>query len=142
MLPISFPGSKEIGKPESMTDEQCYSISAKQGLTISPATRIQWFMNALESINPELLRFEGMAEVLKTFFNATLQQVRPVHFFGVPAYHFVDQDNFPQWLTVWKPCKEDLEALNRGGAVALKSLSEYLVPMALYTLDENLKPTE
>jgi hypothetical protein len=28
MMPIDFPGAKVIGKPESMTDEQCSSIYA------------------------------------------------------------------------------------------------------------------
>jgi hypothetical protein len=28
MQPINFPGAREIGKPENMTDEQCFSVYA------------------------------------------------------------------------------------------------------------------
>lgn len=28
-MPIEFPGSKVIGKPENMTDEQCFSLYAQ-----------------------------------------------------------------------------------------------------------------
>lgn len=31
MLPVSFPGSTEIKKPEGMTDEECMSIWSKYG---------------------------------------------------------------------------------------------------------------
>lgn len=47
----------------------------------------------------------------------------------------VDADNFPYYLTAWKPNKEDLEALNRGEPVYVKVLSHQLPPMALFTLD-------
>lgn len=32
MYPIEFPGSTEIKKPESMTDEQCYGVFATAGI--------------------------------------------------------------------------------------------------------------
>ena len=28
MHPVNFPGAREIGKPENMTDEQCFSVYA------------------------------------------------------------------------------------------------------------------
>lgn len=28
MQPINFPGAREVGKPETMTDEQCFSVWA------------------------------------------------------------------------------------------------------------------
>lgn len=55
-------------------------------------------------------------------------------------YAGVDTDDFPYYLTAWKPNKEDLEALNRGEPVYVKTLSRQLPPMALFTLDENNQP--
>jgi hypothetical protein len=41
------------------------------------------------------------------------------------------------FLTAWKPSYEDLQALNRGEPIYIKTLSEGLPPMAVYTFDEN-----
>lgn len=49
----------------------------------------------------------------------------------------VDADDFPYYLTAWKPSYEDLQALNRGEPVYVKTLTKQLPPMALFTLDEN-----
>lgn len=49
----------------------------------------------------------------------------------------VDTANYPYYLTAWKPSYEDLQALNRGEPIYVKTLSERLPPMALFTLDEN-----
>src|SRR6266496_3396443 len=49
----------------------------------------------------------------------------------------VDADNYPYFLTAWKPSYEDLQALNRGEPIYVKTLSKQLPPMALFTLDEN-----
>lgn len=79
MFPVQFPGSRVIGKPETMTDEQCMSIHATNG---------------------------------------------------------VDADGFPFWLTAWKPSYEDMEALNRGEPIFIKTLTNgALPPMAVFTLD-------
>lgn len=80
MQPVNFPGSEEIKKPLSMTDEQCMSI---------------------------------------------------------PAFHGFDQDGFPFFLTAWKPSYEDLQALNRGEPVYVKTITRKLPPMLLFTLDED-----
>lgn len=48
----------------------------------------------------------------------------------------VDQDGFTYFLTAWKPSKEDLEALNRGEPVYVKTVSGGLPPMLLFTTDE------
>lgn len=80
MHPIEFEGSRIIGKPEGMTDDQC---------------------------------------------------------FGIPAGSGVDNAGFPYFVTAWKPSYEDLQALNRGEPVWIKSISRQLVPMAVYTLNEN-----
>jgi hypothetical protein len=80
MQPVEFNGSRMIGKPKDMTDEQCFSI---------------------------------------------------------PAFDAVDDNGFHFWLTAWKPSYEDLQALNRGEPVYVKSISGGLVPMCLYTVNEN-----
>lgn len=48
----------------------------------------------------------------------------------------IDTDNFPYYLTAWKPSYEDLQALNRGEPIYVKTVSKQLPPMALFTLDE------
>jgi hypothetical protein len=80
MNPVAFEGSQEIGKPKSMTDEQCFSIAAMHG---------------------------------------------------------IDGNGFPYFLTAWKPSYEDLQALNRGEPVYVKTISTGLPPMCLFTVDEN-----
>lgn len=52
-------------------------------------------------------------------------------------YAGVDEDDFPYYMTAWQPNKEDLEALNAGRPVYVKTLSKGLPPMALFTLNEN-----
>lgn len=49
----------------------------------------------------------------------------------------IDSDNFPYFLTAWKPSYEDLQALNRGEPIYIKTVSTQLPPMAVFTLDEN-----
>jgi hypothetical protein len=80
MQPVEFQGSRMIGKPKDMTDEECFAIPAASG---------------------------------------------------------VDDAGFPYWVTAWRPSYEDLQALQRGEPVWVKSTSHGLVPMLLYTLDEN-----
>lgn len=41
------------------------------------------------------------------------------------------------FTTKWMPSYEDLKALNRGEGVFVYSNSQRLVPMGLFTLDEN-----
>lgn len=49
----------------------------------------------------------------------------------------IDSEEFPYWLTAWKPSYEDLQALNRGEPIYIKSICHQLIPMAVFTLDEN-----
>ncbi len=49
----------------------------------------------------------------------------------------IDEANYPYYITAWKPSYEDLQALNRGEPIYVKTLSMQLPPMALFTLDEN-----
>ena len=52
-------------------------------------------------------------------------------------YAGTDTDKFPFFLTAWKPNKEDLEALNRGEPIYVKTVANGLPPMALFTIDQN-----
>lgn len=52
-------------------------------------------------------------------------------------YAGVDVEGFPYYMTAWQPNKEDLDALNRGEKVYIKMIGKQLVPMAVFTLDEN-----
>lgn len=105
MHPVYFQGSVEIKKPNDMTDEQCFSIWAKQG-----------FGKLFQIIN--LKQSEGI-------------EIVP------PLYAGVDIENFPYYLTAWKPSYEDLQALNRGEPIYIKTLSNALPPMSVFTVDEN-----
>jgi hypothetical protein len=69
--------------------------------------------------------------ILKRIFNKSVAPVPPA------IYESIDSENFPFFLTAWKPNKEDLEALNRGEPIYVKTVSHGLPPMALFTLDEN-----
>ena len=51
----------------------------------------------------------------------------------------LDNDGFTYFLTAWLPNKEDREAINRGEAIFIKTVSNGLPPMALFTLDKNDK---
>lgn len=52
-------------------------------------------------------------------------------------YAGIDSESFPFYMTAWKPNKEDIEAINRGEPIYIKTLSKQLPPMAVFTLDEN-----
>jgi len=47
-----------------------------------------------------------------------------------------DNDGFRYFLTAWMPNKEDREAINRGEPIFIKTVSNGLPPMALFTLNE------
>jgi len=53
------------------------------------------------------------------------------------AIHTDPTGNVTGFTTCWKPSYEDLQAMNKGGGVYIHSLSQRLVPMAVFTLDEN-----
>lgn len=55
-------------------------------------------------------------------------------------YAGIDTQNFPFYMTAWQPNKEDIEAINRGEPIYVKTLSKQLPPMSLFTLDENREP--
>lgn len=53
------------------------------------------------------------------------------------ATHGIDVFGYPYFLTAWKPSYEDLQALNRGEPIYVKTISTGLPPMSLFTLDKN-----
>lgn len=138
MLPINFEGAKWIGKPKSMTDEECYGMPAKPGKTPDKEalreTFNAWFSVVEQKELPETA--DQFRQWLMDAFIEAYNHFKPVIFQGIPAYHFIDERSYPQWLTAWKPNVDDLKALNEGGAIWIKSLGEGLVPMAVFTKDE------
>jgi hypothetical protein len=49
----------------------------------------------------------------------------------------IDSQGLPYYMTAWQPNKEDIDAINRGEPIYVKTVSMRLPPMALFTLDEN-----
>lgn len=142
MLPINFEGARWIGKPPSMTDEECYGMPAKQGTVVSGEQIREWFGKWLSEVSLKIpLSEEEFHEILRSAFAHAFSHFQAVSFFGIPAYHFMDQANYPQWLTAWKPNVDDLKALNEGGAIWIRSLHEGLVPMAVFTLNQEKQET-
>jgi len=70
-------------------------------------------------------------ETLKVVFKHGAASIPPA------VYQGIDTDHFPFFLTAWKPNKEDLNALNRGEPIYVKTVSNGLPPMALFTIDQN-----
>lgn len=56
------------------------------------------------------------------------------------VYAGVDAEDFPFYLTAWLPNKEDIEAINAGRPIFIKTLSKQLPPMAVFTFDANDQP--
>lgn len=61
----------------------------------------------------------------------------PHKVYGLDSDWNEDGKEYPFWLTAWKPCPEDLEALNRGEPVYIKTIGSGLPPMFVFTIDEN-----
>jgi hypothetical protein len=90
-----FEGAKEIGKPETMTDDECMSA---------------W---AMPIVTPAGKDAEG-------------NELKSV-----------------MWLEHFQPSKEDLEAMNQGrGFWVQLQCGSRLIPMAIFTLDENGKSND
>lgn len=75
----------------------------------------------------------GFGRLIEIFESNGIAQVPP----GVAAG--IDTEGFRYFLTAWQPNKEDIEAINRGEPIYVKTLSTGLPPMALFTLDEEQK---
>lgn len=77
------------------------------------------------------IEFPGSTEIKKPE-NMTDEQCMSVW-----AAHGVTQDGIPFFITAWKPNYEDLQALNRGEPIYIQSICNQLIPMSLFTVDEN-----
>lgn len=75
--------------------------------------------------------FEGSVQIGKPQ-NMTDDQCSSIY-----AMRGIDENGFPYFLTAWKPNYEDLQALNRGEPVFIKTISAGLPPMAVFTFDEH-----
>jgi hypothetical protein len=58
---------------------------------------------------------------------------------SIVAYRGIDADSHPFILTVWQPSKEDIEAINAGRPICMKTFGQGFLPTELYTYDENYK---
>lgn len=56
---------------------------------------------------------------------------------SIPAIHGVDEDGFPYFMTAWKPSYEDIQALNRGEPIYIRTIALRLPPMAVFTVNDN-----
>lgn len=77
-------------------------------------------------------------------FHSLLEVMDEWHDKAVPPFHAnIDQSiNCVYYLTAWKPSYEDLQALNRGEPVYVKTVAHGLPPMALFTLNEQGQPNQ
>lgn len=99
------------------------------------------FDGSVEIRKPENMTDEQcMSLWAKAGFGKLLQLSKVSEHVIIEVAAGVDEDNFPYYLTAWQPNKEDIEAINAGRPVYVKTLSKGLPPMALFTLDENNGP--
>lgn len=101
------------------------------------------FEGAVEIKKPEDMTDEQCMSVWAKYGFGKLHEIITLKNGGVeveivpPIYAGIDTENFPFYLTAWKPSYEDLQAINRGEPIYIKTLSKGLPPMAVFTLDEN-----
>lgn len=76
------------------------------------------------------ISFEGSMEIKKPA-NMTDEQCMSIW-----ASHGIDAQGLPYYLTAWKPSYEDMQALNRGEPIYIKTIATRLPPMIVFTLDE------
>lgn len=99
------------------------------------------FDGAVEINKPSDMTDEQCMSVWAKFGFGKLHQIINLKKGGVevvpPLYAGVDTEDFPFYLTAWKPSYEDLQALNRGEPIYIKTLSKALPPMAVFTLNES-----
>lgn len=75
--------------------------------------------------------FEGSNITLSKPSNMTDEQC-----LEIKGFKGTDGDNFPFILTMWKPNKEDIAAINAGDPICLKILGHSIPPVCLFTVDE------
>jgi len=101
------------------------------------------FEGAVEVKKPEDMTDEQCISVWAKFgFDKLWKIINSNGIATIPPglYAGVDTDLFPYYMTAWKPNKEDIDAINKGLPVYIKTLSKQLPPMAVFTLNENNEP--
>lgn len=101
------------------------------------------FEGSIEISKPEDMTDEQCFSVWAKFgFDKLYKIIESNGMMKIPEglYAGVDRDNFPFYMTAWKPNKEDLDALNKGLPIYIKTISKGLPPMAVFTMDENGNP--
>lgn len=56
---------------------------------------------------------------------------------SIPAFVGRREDGLPCINTVWMPSKEDREAINAGRPIVLHIIANRMIPVSLFTYDEN-----
>lgn len=101
------------------------------------------FEGAVEIRKPEGMTDEQcMSAWAKFGFDKLHQIIESNGIIKLPEgiYAGIDSEGFSYYLTAWKPNKEDIEAINRGEPIYIKTLARQLPPMAVFTLAENNQP--
>jgi hypothetical protein len=95
------------------------------------------FEGSTEIKKPESMTDEECMSVWAKFGFGKLMQIINAKAYMPGVAAGIDTQNYPYYLTAWKPSYEDLQALNRGEPIYIKTLSKALPPMAVFTIDEN-----
>lgn len=98
------------------------------------------FKGAIEIKKPANMTDEECMSVWAKYGLDTLLQIFLIDGLGtIPPGVFtgIDNSEFPFFITAWKPNKEDIDAINRGEPIYIKTLAVQLPPMAVFTIDEN-----
>ena len=77
------------------------------------------------------VHFEDSNLTLKKPRNMTDEQCS-----DLTAYRGVDNSGFPYILTGWMPNREDIEAINEGRPIYIKTIGEAFAPLSIFTLDQ------
>ncbi|MBV7531309.1 hypothetical protein [Chitinophaga sp. sic0106] len=97
-----------------------------------------YFEGAIEIKKPADMTDEQCMSIWAKYGSGTLQEIAEKNMVIPPAvFESVDQDNFRYFLTAWQPSKEDIEAINRGEPIYVKTLSAGLPPMALFVVHQD-----
>lgn len=96
------------------------------------------FEGATEIKKPASMTDEQCMSIWAKRGFSTLLAYIEAHEFGTPhIYMDTDVEGFDFFLTAWKPSYEDIQAINRGEPIYIKTISQGLPPMAVFTMDEN-----
>lgn len=98
------------------------------------------FPGAVEIKKPENMTDEQCMAIWSKYGYAGLMRIIEYGQVPPPLLQEIDNNKFTYFLTAWKPNYEDLQALNRGEPIYIKTLSNGLPPMSLFTMNENNEP--